>query len=1741
MTGSWKRYYCRLFNGYEGAFLEGYVANEKSNNPALASLQAEDQSLASGLTKSNAHSNSPNARGLSPTQAEDSEALSTPTRGDSRQASSSAVNNDTTEVNDGSVEATASTSSSLLSLLNFRRFRAPARDTGTNATKTKGSSGKAKQRTQDMAPPSPSFKFDISRVYQPRRYASKKHAFVFQVFSTSLDGKVLRRDRKQLRKREQSARATTLAAAAVSGGATGSLHFSNRFKRGQSLVLAAPSMELCDRWIATVSELNSLNQQPSMQMRDTAADATPGPSHADTLHTLITHNKRIVGHVLRLHRRSIRRFQNMYQDRTLSDVSPCSTADRPVSDRAKDEDAWDLASIVDHLHRFHGNALVFDVLCYCLAQRLALGIDSVYTLLFFLPQFLTILRLKAATPSNTSVLLEQLIFSCLITTKDNPAHQANVALKLFWALMSELPRLPSRTASSVDQQIHPESSESAASIPEEGWIRPRDIYVLRLLLILEYFMYRRPQREANREFLATVASAATDMDTLPGDSDDSTGSIPNDDISTEQNSSCLDPGFGNKDGKHSRIVHQLVRDDDDDSSDDFGDAKNRLLTASRVEVPLGWWMSPAVFRSGEAFHAKFTIPNRRRGADLAIAFFIPPVEWLPALSTALEETTLSATESLFDVSEQAKSTPLQDLKWAIHSVPYQCPRRSAVTEFEWEAPRVPRPGHYLVVVFEKASQFPVCWVAVEIVRADFLSYTGPAAAGCLSGNRMLDDFTEAKVLPEAVAQQIQDMKVRGIDPGILLYLPTLAAPSGEKGDYANGNSPNAFFPRLSPTELRLVNKFVVRNCKEEGYADMLAANRRFVAHLVSISEKLRDLEPSQRKVALRVELALLQQRSESLLGGCGSAPSSVDETKAEGSGNHKKRQPSLDVLFHAMFNRDLRGQSFQASLSGVQCSDTKDPSASCRIAAVVPLESIVFNTKERAPYLLCVETVDVETTPNSEATMTDDSSNVCVERGSSEKNPQNKNTTRESSPTHISGSGIGSFFAIPKTATGSPAASLKKAATTDVPLTPRSLYFDRLNQKMTLQPSYSCQGWMDKGAVQLVSDSIRERQLWRRRFFRLHPRSRTLAYYKSADFGARPKGTLVLVPGVSHVRTASPTETSNHKACSFMLNCQDSRGRAVHLYLSTSKHRTMTQWMHQIDLVINGHATPEPLDAIASTAESSTEIPRPDKESASRSATTSATKMYPIQGPIPLSWLASCLEGFLISKDAGMVLRAVAHGQQPKLQFTATHSRAKAQFALQVKRQDSDPQQTAAIANGIQSGDILAAVGNEMVIGYSYDQVLAYIRSQAALQLKDVATQSRDTEHSHSERDALSVQNLTFLRTSIFNSDAPLVDAIDEDEIPSILHQESPHSATKKPRKKAQSTREASAAAKAFQAAQAASKRGVYPTSRRPSLSSCSSGASGSSPMTPTAFVAPHALEPRYSDSEEESSDDEDDDANDRPRVGPGNGSKVSRETSSPSPATASTNTTPHTDDISDLSLSRQNSFTPIHPARLIHSEHTVLPQTVAAQFGELWQQKTERVADVSYLGSRRGWDLRSFVVKSYDDLRQERFVLQMAAIFDQVWADNHKLPLRLQAYSIVATGPDSGIIETIQNARSLDQIKKQLPDDHTLSDFFVQSFSATPTDLRNARIRFAESLAAYCIFTFILSVKDRHNGNIMLRSDGMLVHIDFGFVLGHAPGGRFSLERAPFKLTAEMGDILGGPNSSLWVSRHSLAHGWRW
>ena len=51
----------------------------------------------------------------------------------------------------------------------------------------------------------------------------------------------------------------------------------------------------------------------------------------------------------------------------------------------------------------------------------------------------------------------------------------------------------------------------------------------------------------------------------------------------------------------------------------------------------------------------------------------------------------------------------------------------------------------------------------------------------------------------------------------------------------------------------------------------------------------------------------------------------------------------------------------------------------------------------------------------------------------------------------------------------------------------------------------------------------------------------------------------------------------------------------------------------------------------------------------------------------------------------------------------------------------------------------------------------------------------------------------------------------------------------------------------------------------------------------------------------------------------------------------------------------------------------------------------------------------------------------------------------------------------------------------------------------------------------------------MLLDTAGHVIHIDFGFIFGIAPGGSFSLESSvPFKLTEEMIEVMDGLGSTL-------------
>jgi len=206
---------------------------------------------------------------------------------------------------------------------------------------------------------------------------------------------------------------------------------------------------------------------------------------------------------------------------------------------------------------------------------------------------------------------------------------------------------------------------------------------------------------------------------------------------------------------------------------------------------------------------------------------------------------------------------------------------------------------------------------------------------------------------------------------------------------------------------------------------------------------------------------------------------------------------------------------------------------------------------------------------------------------------------------------------------------------------------------------------------------------------------------------------------------------------------------------------------------------------------------------------------------------------------------------------------------------------------------------------------------------------------------------------------------------------------------------------------------------------------------------------------------------------------------------------------------------------------------TINEGFGELWQERLERLRAGSPHAALPGWAVHAFIVKSHDELLQEQFAVSLISEFDTIFR-LARLPLKLHPYRILATGADCGLIEVVPNAKSLDSVKKSTPNYFSLLDFFRRRYGgATSVSFHRARRNFVQSVAAYSIVSYLLQLKDRHNGNILLHANGAIVHIDFGFLLSNSPGKNMGFEAAPFKLTAEWVELMGGIGSQ-WFRYYS-------
>ncbi|CAF0752879.1 unnamed protein product [Brachionus calyciflorus] len=197
------------------------------------------------------------------------------------------------------------------------------------------------------------------------------------------------------------------------------------------------------------------------------------------------------------------------------------------------------------------------------------------------------------------------------------------------------------------------------------------------------------------------------------------------------------------------------------------------------------------------------------------------------------------------------------------------------------------------------------------------------------------------------------------------------------------------------------------------------------------------------------------------------------------------------------------------------------------------------------------------------------------------------------------------------------------------------------------------------------------------------------------------------------------------------------------------------------------------------------------------------------------------------------------------------------------------------------------------------------------------------------------------------------------------------------------------------------------------------------------------------------------------------------------------------------------------------------------------------------------------FLLKGHEDLRQDERVMQIFGLVNNLLLKNNETARRdlaIQRYSVIPLSQNSGLLEWLLNCDTLHSLireyreKKKIslnlehkiimryaPDyDHLTQIQKVQIFemaiessygndlaeilwhkSLTAEKWLERRTNFTRSLAVMSMVGYVLGLGDRHPSNLMLdRTNGKIIHIDFGDCFETAMTREKFPEKIPFRLT---------------------------
>lgn len=153
------------------------------------------------------------------------------------------------------------------------------------------------------------------------------------------------------------------------------------------------------------------------------------------------------------------------------------------------------------------------------------------------------------------------------------------------------------------------------------------------------------------------------------------------------------------------------------------------------------------------------------------------------------------------------------------------------------------------------------------------------------------------------------------------------------------------------------------------------------------------------------------------------------------------------------------------------------------------------------------------------------------------------------------------------------------------------------------------------------------------------------------------------------------------------------------------------------------------------------------------------------------------------------------------------------------------------------------------------------------------------------------------------------------------------------------------------------------------------------------------------------------------------------------------------------------------------------------------------------------------------EDLRKDDIVMCIIRLIRIILKQKENLDLNIETYNILPTSSEDGFLEMVQNCQTLYTIKERKK--FTLLNYLIeQNPNGNIIELRK---NFLKSCAAYCVISYLLGIGDRHLENIMMTDQGVLFHIDYGFILGQDPK---PMKIPAMRISSDMVDALGGPQS---------------